>query len=562
MLDFGFVSMGNSQPDLGALANADLLAFDMETSGVNTATDVPYGFSLAYRERDAYFTTMHNRAFTDLLADDSVIKIAHNAKFDRSMAKKCGIVVDNLCDTMIAAHLLEESRLSLKVLLKRCVKDFDLDIKQFPDFPKYIPHSTLQELAQHFGSHSAGALILWNRLQRELRLNNLWDVFWDIEMPLVPVLSDMELNGALIDVPYLDGLGQYYDNKIAMLEEGLFHFAGRRGINFNSPDQAAKVLYDEVGVPKPPSYLWKDKKRPPVDKTFLEPHKNKFPILNLYLQYKAYRHLKDTYVKGILKRLVNGRIHTNFNQARTRTGRLSSTDPNLQNIPQRTEEGRLIRRGFVAPEGKVIMKVDFTQMELKKMACLSNCIAMLNAFRENRDIHKETAIRVFKDASRRAEGKTENFRLIYGGGSEEEQKALFDAYPEVKTWTEKTNRDFEVLGYAKTHYGRKEHLGNFSSMSGKEIAHACRQGISVMDQGSCSEYMKVGMTNVWREIRDSDIKMLMQVHDELVFEVPAARVKDMYYLLHEKMIYNELQIPLTVDVSVGPNWTQQEKLKL
>ncbi len=245
MLDFGYVSLRNTQPDINALLASPVVAFDIESSGVNTATDVPFGFSLAHREVDAYFAYMNNRAFTDLLANENVVKIAHNAKFDRSMLKKFGIEINNLCDPMIAAHLLEESSLSLKALLQRCVPEFDLVIKQYLEFPKYIPHSTLSELVAHFGPHSAGALILWNRLQRELRANNLWRVFWDIEMPLVPVLSDMELNGVLIDEPYLEELGEYYDGKVAILTEGLEHFSGKKGANFNSSDQMAKILYEE-----------------------------------------------------------------------------------------------------------------------------------------------------------------------------------------------------------------------------------------------------------------------------------------------------------------------------
>jgi len=241
---------------------------------------------------------------------------------------------------------------------------------------------------------------------------------------------------------------------------------------------------------------------------------------------------------------------------------LSSTDPNLQNIPQRTEEGRKIRRAFIAPESKVLVKPDYIQVELKKMACLSRCKGLLDAFKEDRDIHEETAIRIYNDIKRRPEGKTKNFQLIYGGGSEEDQKMLFDAYPEVKTWTDRMTNEFELMGYAKTHYGRREHLGNFAVMSPKMKAHACRQGISIMDQGSCSEYMKLGMVNVWKKIKNSDVKMLLQVHDELVLEVPAKDVKDIYHLLHEEMTYNELEIPLTIDISVGPNWTEQAELKL
>jgi DNA polymerase-1 len=567
MLDYGYVSIDNAQPDLAALKASSIIAFDAETSGVNTAVDIPYGFSTSYRPDDAYFVWMTNRFFTDKLADEEAMKIGHNVKFDRSMLKKHGTVMNNLCDTMIAAHLLEESRLSLKTLLKRCVPNFDLDIKQFPDYPKPIPHSNLQELAEHFAPHAAGALILWNKLQRELRANGLWKVFWEVEMPMVPVLSDMELNGAMIDVPYLESLGKYYDDKVNLLEEGCFHYAGRSNINFNSADQAAKVLYDELGIPKPPRFMWtegSDSKasRPTVDKEWVERFKGKHPIINPYLAYKSYRHLKDTYVTGILERLVNGRIHTNFNQTRTRTGRLSSTDPNLQNIPQRTEEGRKIRKAFVAPKGKKIMKGDMSQVELRKMACLSDCKPMLDAFKAGRDIHTETAIRMFHDETRRAEGKTRNFKLVYGGGTEEEQKALFEAYPEVKIWTDSMRSEFEILGYARTDYGRRSHLGNFSRMTQKEIGEACRQGISVMDQGSCSEYLKIGSRKTWNETHDSDTLQILSVHDEQVLEVPEEEVIEKAKMLSECMYYSKLQIPLPAEISVGLNWTEQVKLKL
>lgn len=559
-LEFGYVSTQDKAPDLSLLANADVLAFDIETSGVHTAVDIPYGFSLTSRPDEAYFVHMNNRFFTDLLANEGTLKIAQNAKFDRSMLMKSGVEVNNLCCTMIAAHLLEENRLNLKTLLKRFVRDVDIDIKQFPDFPKYIPRATLQELALHFGPHAAGALMLWNRLQRELRANGLWNVFWNTEMPVVPVLSDMELAGALIDTDVLNRLGSEFDEQIALYEDILRTLSGCQDANFNSPDQAAEILYDQFKVPKPPKYRWTTSGRPSVDKKWLEAFKEKFPVLKYYIAYKEYRHLKDTYVDGILERLVNGRIHTNFNQARTKTGRLSSTDPNLQNIPMRSKVGRQIREAFVAPPGKKIVKPDYIQMELKKMACLSNCKAMLDAFKEDRDIHRETAIRMYKDESRRAEGKTQNFRLIYGGGSEEDQRLLFEAYPEVKTWTESMVKEFEVLGYARTMRGRREHLGNFDRMRRKEIEHAHRAGVSLMDQGSCSEVMKEAMVRVWEQVKHSDVKMLLQVHDELVLECPEKDIKEVYFMLHKEMTFNEMQIPLNIDVSVGKSWGGAEKV--
>lgn len=558
MLDYGFVSIDGSVPDLGALANASVLSFDTETSGVNVAKDTAYGFSLASTPNSAYYTYMDNRFFIDLLANEQTLKVAQNAKFDRSMLKKFGVIINNLCCTMIAAHLLEENRLSLGVLLKRFIKGYDLDIRFFGDFDRPIPHATLQEMANHFGSHSAAALALWNVLQRELRANGLWDVFWSIEMPVVPVLSDMELDGAMIDAKVLSELGEYYDERIFALDEAMKEMAHNRCVNFNSADQAAEMLYEQFKVPKPPSHkkaLWTDKGRPSVDKSYLEQFKgSRFPIVNIYLMYKMYRHLKDTYVNGIMDRLVDGRIHTNFNQARTRTGRLSSTDPNLQNIPMRTSEGKKIRESFVAPEGKKIVKADMDQVELRKIACLSNCKALLDAFREGRDIHTETAIRAYNDPDRRFDGKTLDFKLVYGGGTLEEQKILFEIYPEVKTWTDSMFHEFEILGYARTHYGRKRHLGNFDRMSGKEAAHAHREGISTMDQGSCAEYLKIGMRKVWDEIHDSDVKMLLQVHDELLFECPDRYVPELIDIIRRNLTYDELQIPLTVTVSVGDNW--------
>jgi len=220
----------------------------------------------------------------------------------------------------------------------------------------------------------------------------------------------------------------------------------------------------------------------------------------------------------------------------------------------RSVEGKKIRKGFIAPEGKKIVKVDMDQVELRKMACLSDCKALLDAFRAGRDIHKETAVRAYGDPDRRFDGKTLNFKLVYGGGTPEEQKTLFEIYPEVKAWTNSMYSEFKVLGYARTHYGRRRHLGNFDRMSAKEAAHACREGISTMDQGSCSEYLKIGMRKIWNEIHDSDIKMLLQVHDELVFECPNKDIPDLVDIIKRDLTYNELQVPLTASVSIGSNW--------
>jgi len=330
-----------------------------------------------------------------------------------------------------------------------------------------------------------------------------------------------------------------------------------KGLNFNSPDQMADLFYNKFKLPKPPSWTYRGKKHPSVDKKYLEPFRGKIPIISLYLQYKAYKHLKNTYVTGILKRLVDNRIHTNFNQIRTRTGRLSSTDPNLQNVPQRSLEGKKIRSAFVAtPDGndRIILKVDFDQMELRDVACWANCDPLIKSFINNEDVHLATAVRVFKDPKYRPEAKTLHYQLVYGGGDEKHRSMFFNAYPEMKIWTDKMYHQFEALGYARTMFGRKRSLGNIEAMSMEEAAHAKREGISTVVQGSCAEIMKLGMRKVWEEVKDSDIYMLLQVHDELLFDLPRRRLPDLVDILNRNLVYRGLQVPLTISISVGDNW--------
>jgi len=569
-MDFGYKSLNGACPNLDELMHSDTLSIDVETSGTHIAADKLYGYSLSHNDQSAYFTLIHNGFFDSLVADESKVKLGHNLKFERSILKKCNVTIDNLCDTYIAAHLLQEEKLSLEALLIKYEHDL-LDqrlwhYRPWTEYKKPIPYSTPQELANFFSPHAIGPLVLWNRFQRNLRAERLWDCFWNVEMPLVPVLSDIESNGAYIDTEELKSLGAYYDEKIAVLEDALCHFAykgaGIKSINFNSADQIADLFYNKLKVPKPPPWTYRNKKRPSVDKRFLEPFVGKLPIVGLYLKYKAYRHLKDTYVTGILKRLVNGRIHTNFNQTRTRTGRLSSTDPNLQNIPMRSLEGKKIRRAFAAtPEDgdRVILKVDFDQMELRDVACWADCGPLIDAFNNNEDVHLKTAVEVFGSPEYRPQAKTLHYQLVYGGGVEEHVQMFFDKYPEIRTWIERMHKQFEILGYVRTMCGRKRNLGNFERMGAEEIAHAKREGISTIVQGSCSEVMKLGMHKVWQEVRNSDILMILQVHDELEFDLPRKRVPDLVDILDRNLVYRELQVPLTISVSVGDNWGETVK---
>lgn len=543
--------------DLETLANSPILAFDVESSGYHIGTDVPYGFSVACEPTSSYYASIHDAFFTSLLADESKLKIAFNAKHDRGMLKKIGITVDNLCDPMIAAHLLENYALSLQYLAGVYLHR---DIVDFVQLEKPLEYMTTQELADYSGPHSESALALWYELERGLKRLGLLSVFWNIEMPLVPMLSDMELNGIAVDLDTLNLLGEEFDGKIATLVKGLDYWSGRPGMNHNSPDQVSDLLYKKLGLPV--GRVTKTGDRPSVDKRYLETIKNKHSYILMYLFFKELKTLKNSYVDSLRKQIVSGRIHGSFNQTRTTTGRLSSSDPNLQKIPTRTTIGKRIRTAFVAPLGSKLVKVDYNQVELRMMAHWSQDPALLAAFRAGRDIHEETAIRAYKDAKRRPEGKTLDFKLIYLGGTKAEQEMLFSIYPRVREWSRETALMLRQNLYARTLGGRIRTIEELEMYnSNRVIAHGVREGISTLIQGSSAEEVKKGMARAYKQLKGSDAKSELQVHDEVVYEVPDNQVNDLIGVIRETYPTNELSIPLTVDVEVGQNWGQMVKIK-
>ncbi len=552
------------------LFERDLLSFDIESSGTHVRKDVPFGFTIAADSDKSFWVNADDHYYTQLLNNPDTTYLTHNGKFDRSMAKKLGITIDNICDTMIAAHLLEEPYLNLKDLI---MAKTSREIREFTDLDRHMLLMNDDELYNHFEQHARAPLILWNGYKesgwqgyaQELKRNILWDVFWDVEMPLIPVLSDMETNGVMIDKPYLYELERYFNNRLDSLEYAL---KGWKDLNYNSPEQVAPFFYDELGIT--PYWRKTSKGRPSLDGKYLEEHKNEHPIIPIYLMYKQLQKLKGTYVDALLRDMIDSRIYGNFKQTGTRTSRLSSTDPNLQNIPARSDEGRKIRKAFRAPEGKKLVKCDADQLELKCMAIRSKDRAMLNAFKENKDIHTETAIRAFGDASERRRAKTLNFQIQYGGGEKADQDAWYKAYPEVKKWKDSFIIDVKSNGYVRTLYGRKRtlpdiQLGNKTivepkSYTGRLISHAEREAISTAIQGTGSEIVKLGMAKIWNDTRDSDFKIVLQVHDEVVYEVPAKVADEFALHVAQTMQYNDLDIPITYSASVGDNWAEMREV--
>ncbi len=551
---------------LDSLFDAPTLAFDVESTGTHTRKDIPIGFSVAGNADNGFFVPVDDRYYCQLLADNKAY-IAHNGKYDRSMMLKLGITIDNICDTMIAAHLCEEAELNLPYLI---ALHTGRKVREFSSFGKNLLIAPYQDLAEYFEHHARAAWILWYGYHDEhhnwpgyqqiLEDKKLTNVFWDLEMPLIPVLSDMESNGVAIDRQYLSELGDYFDQRIELLDYALGYWSEKynRVVNFNSPDQVADLFYNHLRIKTPPFKTRSG--RYSLEGKYLETIKNTHPVIPRYLEYKRLQKLKGTYVNSLLRDMIEGRIYGNFNQTGTRTSRLSSSGPNLQNIPQRTEIGRRIRTAFIAREGCSLVKADADQVELKMMAIWSEDKYLLEAFKLNKDIHLETALRMYNDAARRPEGKTANFQMIYGGGSQKQRDMFFVAYPGVLDWTNRVLGLARVQGFVRTLFGRIRTIPEIQSNIQKMAAHGDREAISTLIQGSTAEVVKVGMRRIWEDIQGTDIKMVLQVHDEVVFEVPDSQVEEFSHHVKKRLQYDEFEIPITYSVSVGKNWSTMTKV--
>ncbi len=564
-MDYGFISRDGSVPDIESLFKSGTVAFDIESTGTHNHSDVPLGYSICNSAGSAYYTDIDDRELLHIFSDPNRLYIAHNAKFDRTKLKQVGVEVNNICDTMIAAHLMEEPMLSLDELILAKTGRY---ITKFSDLKRPLIDMTNQEIAESLASHSLAAWILWHGYEddkylwegyeKELRRNLVSDVFWNLEMPLVPVLSDMESNGMMVDEDYLRELGNYFDSKLEILDDAMRYWSNEPTANFNSPEQVADIFYNKLKI----KHSWKKTKstgRYVVDGKFLETIKHTHPVLPYYLMYKQFRTLKSTYVEGLLRNMIDGRVYGSFKQQGTRTSRLSSADPNLQNIPQRRAEGRKIRRAFKVPDDCVMVKADADQLELKMGGIQSKDPYMLEAFRQKRDIHLETALRAFKDPKRRPDGKTLNFKNQYGGGTDEEKRLFYGAYPILEKWTNKMHQEVTDIGYVRTMMGRKRTIPEAQSPNQKMMEHGWREAISTLIQGSSAEVVKVGMIRVGNDIRNTDIKMTSQVHDEMVFQVPKKVAKDFIQYIGPRIQYDELDIPITYSVSYGKNWAEMTK---
>ncbi|MDY6918259.1 MAG: DNA polymerase I [Chloroflexota bacterium] len=480
-------------------------------------------------------------------------------------------------DTMVAAHLLGEKSLGLKPL---AFSKLGVEMTPITDLigkgakQVTMAHVDIDRAAAYACADADMTLRLARLFEGQLKEQGLWSLFTDVEMPLVPVLLRMEMAGVALDRESLWDMSVALGQRMLELEAGIYNAVGHQ-FNINSTQQLGGVLFDELRLPGGR----RTKSGYSTDASVLEGLRESHPVIELILEYRQLTKLKSTYIDS-LPALVNpetGRVHTCFNQTGTATGRLSSSDPNLQNIPVRGELGRQVRKAFVAAGGCLLLSADYSQIDLRVMAHLSQDPNLLAAFRHDEDIHRATASEVFGvppsevTPDMRRVAKTVNFGVIYGMSGygleqatdltrEEALKfiaAYFEKHPGVRDYVESTKRKARDSGYVETVLGRRRYVPEVNSSNGQVRAAAERMAVNMPVQGTAADITKLAMIKVQREmdVRGLRAKMILQVHDELVFEVPDGEVEELKALVGEVMPHAmELSVPLRVDVSVSKNW--------
>ncbi|MBI2851253.1 MAG: DNA polymerase I [Chloroflexi bacterium] len=579
------------------LASVKSFAFDTETDSLEAMAANLVGISLSPAPGEAYYIPVGHQGFMGqarqlpvadvlgrlkpLLSDPALAKLAHNANYDMTVLGECGVTVNNLTfDTMLAAHLLSEKSLNLKALaFGRLGIEMTAITELLGTGPKQLNMSQVEiDKAASYASADADMTVrLAESLAVDLHSQGLWQLFDEVEMPLVPVLVGMQRNGIALDTGLLRQMSKELGEQLLKLEAEIYKNVGHQ-FNINSSQQLGIILFEELHLPA-------QKRRGAYSTAadVLEELRGVHPIIQSILDYRQFAKLKSTYVDA-LPNLINrktGRLHTSFNQTRTATGRLSSSDPNLQNIPVRGETGQKVRQAFIAPPGTLLLSCDYSQIDLRALAHLSQDAGLVEAFKQDEDIHSATASRLFGverrqvTADMRRVAKTVNFGVIYGMSdygleqatelSREEAtqfiKAYFEKYPGVKRYLEETKKQARATGYVQTLLGRRRSIADINSSNRQVREAAERMAINMPVQGTSADIIKVAMVKLFKEMaeRRSKSKMLLQVHDELLFEVPDNELGEMRKLVPEIMSTAiELSVPIKVDSKSGPNWADMK----
>ena len=581
------------------MKKAPYISFDTETTSLDYMNAELVGISIALKPNEAFYIPInHNyegvekqleehfvlEALKPFLESDEIPKIGHNLKYDRHILQNLGIdLKGKLLDTMLFSYVNNSTitRHNLDAVSKRYL---NINPTSYEDVAgkgaKQIPFSEVSiEVASEYASEDADiSLKLYEHIeplvQKETKLAKLYS---EIEGPLIYTLGDIERNGVLIDSEKLNEQSKELEAKILKLEQKVQKSAGE-DFNLGSPKQLQEILYEKLGLPvikKTP------KGQPSTAESVLQELSMDFPIVQDILSYRAISKLKSTYTDKLPK-MVNsntGRVHTSYHQAVTATGRLSSSDPNLQNIPIRSEEGRRIREAFIAPDGYKILAADYSQIELRIMAHLSRDQGLMDAFAKGQDIHQATAAEIFSinidevTANQRRSAKAINFGLIYGMSAFGLSKQLkitraeaqnyieqyFDRYPQVKHYMDETKQSAKKMGYVETVFGRRLYLGDIESSNYQRRQYAERSAINAPMQGTAADLIKMAMILLHQKIREEsfEAKIIMQVHDELVIEVNENQSDELSEITTSVMSeISKLDVDLKVDADIGNNWDE------
>lgn len=614
-----------------ALESASLICLDTETTGTSATSSNLVGISLAVNDKHGYYIPLghispnapegtlegvlpagfdapvaplqgdlfsdhspHQLSVREVIAairpaltNPQIAKLGHNIKYDLIILRRYGIDVQPvLHDTILTEWVRDpESRnLGLKSLawvrLNMAMKDItDLigtGAKQIT-----MARVPIEDAASYAAADVVAPMRLLPVLSADVKQHKAEKLLEELEIPLVPIIADIEMQGVLLDVPYLKVLAVELSQRLENIEQKIYHISGYGKFNINSLNQLSEVLFGKLGL----STVGMKKTKTgnfSLSVDVLEDMRDQHPVIPMIMEYRSLSKLKSTYVEA-LPALINpysGRVHTSYNQTGTSTGRFSSSDPNLQNIPIRTDEGRRIRKAFIAPPGHVLLSADYSQVELRILAHYSGDEALLEAFRAGQDIHASTAAAVYGVSidkvsfEQRSFAKSVNFGLMYGMGAfrlardsgltlaqaESFIRDYFAYFPGVKAYLDNSRRSAAELGYVETLFGRRRY---FPALQEKEKTSAVlrqraeREAINMPIQGTAADILKRAMINLHQALRQKNLRarMILQVHDELVLEVPETELPTVAPLVVEVMenAY-ELKAPLRAEANVGPNW--------
>ena len=569
------------------------VSIDTETTSTDAISAELVGLSFSVEEKKAFYVAIPAnyeealkivQIFKPLYESDKIMKIGQNIKYDYEVLTRYGVTLQGkMFDTMIAHYLIQpELHHNMDYMAETLLGYQTIHIEELLG-PKGKKQKNMRDLSptdiyEYAAEDADITLRLKNVLEPRLKELGVEELFWNIEMPLVRVLADMELNGVCLDTEALQDTSKIFTERMKQYEQEIYKEAGEE-FNISSPKQVGDILFGKLQIMDKPK---KTKTGQYVtSEEVLQSLESKSPIVRNILNYRGMKKLLSTYIDALPK-LINprtGHIHTSFNQALTATGRLSSSDPNLQNIPVRTDDGKEIRKCFIPEEGCLFFSADYSQIELRIMAHLSEDENMMEAFREGHDIHRATAAKIWHvdidkvtDAQRK-KAKQANFGIIYGittyglaqrmdipnGEAKELIEGYFRTFPKVQAYMEHAKEVARAKGYAETLFHRRRYLADINSRNATVRGFAERNAINAPIQGTEADIIKVAMVRIWERFKKEGIrsKMILQVHDELNFSVfPEEREQVERIVIEEMQNAYPLNVPLIADAGWGKNWLE------